>query len=94
MTTSAADQVQLPARVRHALGKRVRFLRRQGLTPARLYGSGIDSLSVEVETAVLQKVLAKVGRSAPVSVMVEGDAEKHLAFVSGLQRDPVTSSII
>lgn len=94
MTTATATQVELPARIRRVLGKRVRFLRREGLTPAHLYGKGVDSLPLAVETPVLYRVLAQAGRSVPVSVRVDGDSQPRIAFVSGVQRDPVTSQVL
>ena len=94
MTTTGTTPIEIPARIRRMLGKRVRFLRRQGLTPAHLYGKGIDSLPLVVEASVLQRVLAQAGRSVPVSVRVDGDSQPRFAFVSGLQRDPVTNQVL
>ena len=41
---------------RDVLGKKVRFLRREGLTPANLYGPNIESLSLQVETSLLKRL--------------------------------------
>ena len=35
------DQIELEATNREILGKKVRFLRRQGITPVHVYGHGI-----------------------------------------------------
>jgi ribosomal protein L25 (general stress protein Ctc) len=41
---------QFEAKIRHTLGKKVRFLRRQGLTPANLYGPKTESIALEAES--------------------------------------------
>ncbi len=70
MTTTGTTPIEIPARIRRMLGKRVRFLRRQGLTPAHLYGKGIDSLPLVVEASVLQRVLVLRSRWPATSALL------------------------
>jgi hypothetical protein len=42
--TQATDRLELGVSTREVLGKKVRFLRREGITPANIYGHGVDSL--------------------------------------------------
>ena len=67
------ENIELAVRTRRVLGKRVQALRRQGLTPANLYGSGISSLALEVKTATLQQAMMKAGRNVPVALKIEED---------------------
>ena len=40
---------------RTVVGKKVRQLRRQGITPTHLYGMGIDPLNLQAESAAVQQ---------------------------------------
>ena len=42
--------IELKATKRHVEGKKVQTLRRKGITPAHLFGPGVDSESIQVET--------------------------------------------
>ena len=88
------ERPELVVRSRKVFAKRVRFLRRQGLIPANLYGPGIDSLALEVEASKLHHVLALAGRNTPVQLNVEGDGRREVAFLWEIQRHPVTDEII
>ena len=55
------DKIELKVTKRDILGKKVRFLRRQGVTPVHLFGHGIESLALQCDTAELRQVLAKAG---------------------------------
>ena len=50
------DEIKLAVTKREVLGKKVRFLRRQGVTPVHLFGHGIESLALQCDTAQLQRV--------------------------------------
>ncbi len=51
-------QTELLATTRETLGKKVRFLRRQGITPAHLFGHNVESVALQCDTAQLKRVLA------------------------------------
>ena len=55
------EQIELKAGSRKLLGKKVRFLRRQGLTPVHLYGRDTESLALQCESAQLEQVLKEAG---------------------------------
>jgi large subunit ribosomal protein L25 len=92
MTNS--ESITLQAAPRSASRKQVRFLRRAGITPIHLYGKETDSLSLQVDTPVLLGVIARAGRTAPVSVTIEGSTTAHFAFVREVQRHPVTEAVL
>ena len=57
------DQIELNVTKREVLGKKVRFLRRQGVTPVHLFGHGVESEALQCATAKLQRVLAEAGKT-------------------------------
>ena len=54
------EQIELSAAKRDLLGKKVRFLRRQGITPVHVFGHGIESLALQCDTTNLQRILTQV----------------------------------
>jgi len=79
---------------RDVTGKKVRFLRREGLIPANLYGPGIDSVPLQAETAVLKRLLSKVGRDALISLRIDGDKKPKMVMLRDIQRDPLTGNLL
>lgn len=91
---TSSESISLQAAPRSLIGKQVKFLRRAGVTPIHLYGKETDSLALQVDTAVLLDVLARAGRTAPVSVSIEGSSTAHFAFIREVQRHPVTEAVL
>jgi large subunit ribosomal protein L25 len=89
-----SDSISLQAAPRSTIGKQVRFLRRAGITPIHLYGKETDSLALQVDSAVLLGVIAQAGRTAPISVTIEGNTTSHFAFIREVQRHPVTEAVL
>lgn len=89
MTT---DTATLQAEQRTIIGKAVKVLRRQGITPLHLYGAGQPSDALQASTADLRRVLLRVGTSQPVFVHVGSD--RQLAFVQDIQFHPVRREVL
>lgn len=85
---------ELKVKSRDTLGKKVRFLRRQGLTPANLYGPKTESIPLQVETSLLERLIATVGRNALITLKVDGAKEPRLAMIRDIQRDPLTDALL
>jgi len=79
---------------RTVLGKKVKALRRSGVTPANVYGHKIDSLALQAPTVELTHVLRGLGRNALIDLRVEGEAKPRTVVVRGLDRDPVTGRLL
>lgn len=88
------EKVELLAHKRDILGKKVRFLRRKGITPVNLYGHGIASTPLQVETPALKKALAQAGMTSLVHIKIDSSNRPHLAIVKGIQRDPVKGELL
>ena len=91
MTTAT---LTLDASPRSVIGKKVRALRRTGVTPLHLYGKDTASLNLQADSAVLQRIVSRAGRNIPVSVSVEGTQDAHFAFIREVQRHPITMAIL
>lgn len=85
-------QEELKVSTRDTLGKKVRFLRRKGLTPANLYGPNIESIPLQVETTLLKRLIARVGRNALVTLMVDG--KPRVVMIRDIQRNPLTDDLL
>ena len=79
---------------RTVTGKKVKQLRKQGILPVHMYGSGIESQSLQGSAGELRRVLPRVGANIPVSVQVEGSDDENICFVREVQRHPVTEDIL
>jgi large subunit ribosomal protein L25 len=88
------EGLKLKANKRDILGKKTRFLRRQGITPAHLFGHGLESLALQCDTAKLQRVIAHAGRTRLISLGIEGDKETRSVFIKEIQRDPRTGILL
>jgi len=79
---------------RTVTGKKVKRLRKQGILPVHMYGSGIDSQALQAELGELRRVLPRVGTNIPVSVVVDGSDDENICFVREVQRHPVTEDLL
>lgn len=79
---------------RTVTGKKVKQLRKQGIMPVHMYGSGIESQSLQGSAGELRRVLPRVGANIPVSVQIEGSDDENICFVREVQRHPVTEDIL
>lgn len=80
------EGLTLLASKREVLGKKTRFLRRQGITPTHLFGHDLKSLSLQCDTAKLQRIMAQAGRTRPISLEIEGDKQPRGVFIREIQR--------
>ncbi len=86
-------QIELTCKTREVLGKRVAGLRRQGITPAHLFGHGIDSLTLECDSVQLQRILAQSGSTRLIDMKVD-KAKAKKVLVREIQRNPVKGDLL
>lgn len=84
------EQIELNVTKREVLGKKVRFLRRQGVTPAHLFGHGIESLALQCDTDTIKRVLAKAGQTRLISLKLDDEKSPRPVVIRGVQIEPVT----
>jgi len=85
--------IELEVRERQTHGKRVRFLRRQGIAPANLYGHGLSSVALEVPSKQLQRLVSQVGKSQLIGLRINGRVPVQ-ALIREIQRDPRTNQLL
>jgi len=85
------ERVKLVVHPRDEVGSREsRRLRRSGLIPAVIYGSGKPGVPVSVDAHSLREALAtEAGTHAVLDVVVEGHKRPHVAIVKELELDRV-----
>ena len=88
------DQIELKVINREILGKKVRFLRRQGIMPVHLFGHGIESMALQCDTAKLQRVLAEAGKTRLISLKLDGEKRPRPVVVRGIQTEPLTGGLL
>ena len=81
------DKIELKVTKRDILGKKVRFLRRQGVTPVHIFGHGIESLALQCDTAKLRQVLAKAGEAKLINVKLGSEKGPRSVLVREIQVD-------
>ena len=86
--------LNIKAGKRDILGKKVRFLRRQGATPTHLFGHGIESLSLQCDTPKLQRIIVRAGMTRLIALEVEGDKQPRSVFIREIQRDAYTGELL
>jgi large subunit ribosomal protein L25 len=78
------EKIELTAHKRDLRGKKVRFLRRQG----------IESNALQIETPALKKALAQAGRTSLISLKIGSTKRQNMAIVRDIQRDPVKGELV
>ncbi|MGD9116812.1 MAG: 50S ribosomal protein L25 [Dehalococcoidia bacterium] len=88
------EKLTLKADKRDITGKKTRFLRRQGVTPAHLFGHGLDSLALQCDTPTLQKTISHAGTTRIISLNVAGDKKPRSVFIREIQKEPRSGSLL
>jgi len=81
------DKIELKATNREILGKKVKHLRRQGITPVHLFGHGIESLALQCDTGELERVLSQAGQTRLISLKLTKEKKPRTAVVREFDRD-------
>lgn len=88
------NPVELTVAERSTRGKKVKALRRKGVTPANIYGHRVESQAVEVDTVTLAHTLKRLERNAILSLRVEGERAVRPVIVRQVQRDILNDAIV
>jgi large subunit ribosomal protein L25 len=85
---------ELQVAKRTVLGKKVATLRRDGITPANIFGHKVESTAVQVGTNELTHLLRASSRNAIINVSVEGEGAPRTVVVRDLKRHAVTGRLL
>jgi large subunit ribosomal protein L25 len=87
--STASARPKLAAEPREITGKAVKHLRQQGRLPGVVYGHGVASSNVTVDSHEFDQLRRQVGSNALVDLSVDGDKAQPV-LVHGVQIHPVT----
>jgi large subunit ribosomal protein L25 len=81
------DRIELKVASREILGKRVKHLRRQGITPVHVFGHGIESLALQCDTKELERVLSRAGQTRLIDLKLAKEKKPRTVVVREFDRD-------
>jgi len=88
------ENLTLPATHRNILGKKTRFLRRQGITPTHLFGHALRSLALQCDSVELRRIIAQAGTTRLISLEIEDEERPRTIFLREIQRDEITGQLL
>lgn len=84
---------ELEVSKREITGKKVRFLRRQGITPGNIYGHGVDSTPVKIDAKSLKHLLTHAGKTDLISLKIDDSKAPVMVLVRDVQKNPLTDEL-
>lgn len=84
----------IKAEKREVLGKKTKYLRKQGITPTHLFGHGIESLALQCSTTDLQSIITKGGSTRLIDIEIEAEKHSRSAFIREIQRDEISGRLL
>jgi len=82
----------LEAQKREVIGKKVKALRREGMLPAVIYGSGIDPQPITLDTKAVMQTLKIVGANTLITIKL--GKKEHLTLVRDIQREVIMRNLL
>ena len=86
--------MDLTANTREIRGKKVKTLRRDGITPVHVFGRGIEPEALQCDTVELQKVLAQAGTTGIVGLKIDKARKKRNVMVREVQKEPRSGNLL
>lgn len=88
------DKIELRVDNRNITGKKVRFLREDGIVPVHLFGHNIDSVLLQASEVELSKALSKAGRTRLIDLKIGEDQHTRNVMVREVQREPIRGDLV
>lgn len=85
------EKITLNITKREVFGKKVRALRRQGITPGVVYGFGMEAMPIQAEAREVLRVYRAAGKHAPVQL---AGSKRRIAMIKNVELNPIKSEII
>ncbi|MDP2965688.1 MAG: 50S ribosomal protein L25 [Pelolinea sp.] len=86
------EKIVLEAQVRNQTGKKVKFLRKEGLIPAVIYGREIETLPISLKKRETTLLFNKISSSTILTINVDG--KEHATLVREVQRDYIKNELL
>lgn len=84
--------INITAKIRKELGKKVKNLRKKGILPGVLYGPKIETLSLEIDLKEFEKVYQAAGESSLIQLSV--GQKKFLVLIHAVEIDALSQKPI
>lgn len=84
------EKIELKVQKRKETGRKVKKLRREGIIPANIYGSGFKSETIQVNSKDFDSVYKKAGETSVVDILVEGEKKALPVLIHNIQTNPVS----
>jgi large subunit ribosomal protein L25 len=81
------DKIELKVANRKIVGKKVKHLRRQGITPVHVFGHGIESLALQCDARELERVLSQAGQTRLINLKLAKEKKARTVVVREFDRD-------
>ncbi len=88
------SELQLEASNRTVLGKKVRQLRRQGITPVVLYGPAVDPMPLQVDERALERTLSLSGGTQLIDLRLMPEGVSYATLAREIQVDTLTQQLL
>ena len=88
------EGLALKATTRDILGKKTRFLRRQGITPAHLFGHNLKSLALQSNTTELKSIIAQAGTTTLFNLKIGTEKRPRKVLIREIQNDALSQQIL
>lgn len=85
------EKISLKIEERKVHGKKVKVLRKEGLTPAVVYGHGMEPMAVQADAGEVRRVVAAAGRHTPVNLT---GAKRRIAMIKDVEYNQTKSGAI
>jgi large subunit ribosomal protein L25 len=87
------EQIELQVQSRTIHGKQVKQLRAKGWIPAVVFGSAVNSFSIQVEEPVLYKALHQAGSTTLINLLVDEEPNPRFVIAREIQRNILTGRL-
>lgn len=88
------EQIELHAKKRNVLGKKVRFLRNNGITPVHVFGHNVESMALQCETVDLKMALARAGRTRIINLQIDRSKKPRTVMVRETQKNAISGEVL
>ena len=85
------DKITLKVENHDIFGKKVKALRKQGLTPGVVYGAGIEPLAIQADSREVARVYAAAGKHTPVQL---SGTKRRIAMIKDAELHATKSGIV
>lgn len=94
---------ELNAKIRETLGKKVKFLRKEGIIPAVFYGAKTKSVPLEIDYSEFEKIYEEAGESTIIKLKIKDKKGQPMAgqpkadknvLIYDVAKDPVSDKFI